>query len=181
MNSRLKPIPRMEEREFGFRFGKRFKRHYAFSSLLSLEKAIKEWRPSDCFVSVAYYEYEKPYLKMNWRGADLFFDLDHEENTRIALADAVTIYESLISDFGLSSLEIIFSGAKGYHVVAYDDVVHKLNSRDRREIVDFMCGRYGVETIDKQASCDVKRLRRVPGTVNSKSGRVCVIQKDKKR
>ena len=107
-----------------------------------------------------------------WLGAELFYDVDCRDNLRLARADAETVYEVLLDDFALTEVELRFSGAKGYHVIAFDKEPQILDRRGRQEIVDYIVGNYGVTTIDAPASCDVKRLRRLIGTKNS-NGEYC--------
>lgn len=53
------------------------------------------------------------------------------------------IEEFLIPDFGFSKDEILvnFSGRRGYHIHIYNETVHQLDQRARREIVDYITGR----------------------------------------
>jgi len=167
----VEKIKEIEKREFGFFVGSRenpiMVRKKRFRTQEDLENFIRTHNPLDCFVSVAYYDGDE------WIGADLFFDLDSKENTALARADAETIYEVLLDDFGLKEVTMNFSGSKGYHVIATDEVIRELTTRDRREICDYLIGKYKVETLDTKASIDVKRLRRIEGTINSKSGKLC--------
>jgi DNA primase catalytic subunit len=143
-----------------------------------LRRFIARNNPSDCYVSVAFYD--NSFAMEGWRGAELFFDLDCEENIKMARADAETVYEVLLDDFALKEVELRFSGAKGYHLLVHDKEPQCLRTQARKEIVDYMVGKYGVKTIDAPASCDVKRLRRIAGTVNSKTGKFCEIVKWRK-
>ncbi|RLI17447.1 hypothetical protein DRO49_03620 [Candidatus Bathyarchaeota archaeon] len=171
----MEKIKEIEKREFGFFVGSRenpvMVRKKRFRTQEDLENFIRTHNPLDCFVSVAYYDGGE------WIGADLFFDLDSKENTTLARADAETIYEVLLDDFGLKEVTMNFSGSKGYHVIATDEVIRELTTRDRREICDYLIGKYKVETLDTKASIDVKRLRRIEGTINSKSGKLCSLIK----
>ena len=103
--------------------------------------------------------------------------MNSKENITLARADAETVYEVLLDDFGLKEVTMNFSGSKGYHVIATDEVIRELTTRDRREICDYLIGKYKVETLDTKASIDVKRLRRIEGTINSKSGKLCSLIK----
>lgn len=167
----MEKIKEIEKREFGFFFSHGqdpiMVRKKRFSTQQSLEAFIRAHNPLDCFVSVAYYDGDE------WIGADLFFDLDSKENITLARADAETVYEVLLDDFGLKEVTMNFSGSKGYHIIATDKVIRELTTRDRREICDYLIGKYKVETLDTKASIDVKRLRRIEGTINSKSGKLC--------
>jgi len=167
----IEEIEEISKREFGFMFGNRMVRRLSFYTQRELEDYINSHHPSDCYVSVAFYDF--PVDMKGWKGAELFFDCDSKENIKIAYADALTIYDVLINDFGLKRIEMRFSGAKGYHVISFDKEPQILNRKAREQICDYIKRRYGVVTLDAPASCDVKRLRRICGSVNSKSGKRC--------
>ena len=178
----IEKIREIEKREFGFMFEDRLDprkikmvRYKMFLLQAELERYIRENQPAHCFVSTAYYS--TSFDMKGWTGADLFFDGDYEKNLILPRADAETIYEALLDDFALKDVTLNFSGSKGYHVIAFDEASRCLDGRARREIVDYMVGRYRVETIDAPASCDVRRLRRITGTINSKSGKYCEVIK----
>lgn len=171
----IEKISEIEKREFGFMIGGRMMRHKTFMADAWLSRYIAVDNPDDCYVSVAFYD--GPSMMRDWRGAELFFDIDHKENLKLARADAETVYEVLLDDFALKDVSFRFSGSKGYHVVVHDKEPQILDSRARREIVDYMVGKYGVETIDAPTSGDISRLRRIAGTKNSKSGEYCRIIK----
>ena len=192
-------IPDIEKREFGFLFpshivgrgkdekqGKDKKqkpimsRHLSFPSDDAVWRYIEKRKPLDCFYSTAYYEHPSA-LKMDekgWLGADLFYDLDGavEYMSKIR-AEAATIEYALKlkgeNGFALESIEVFFSGAKGYHVVASDVDIRKMEGDARVDMVDYLVGKYKCEFIDVPASTDTHRLRRMPGTKNSKSGKFC--------
>jgi DNA primase small subunit len=180
-------VPDIQRREFGFLFRSQkdekpvMVRHIAFLSDMALWKFIEKRKPSDCFLSTAYYH--NPLAKKmgdkGWEGADLFFDLDGDPDELFAVkGEATTIRYVLREDFDLDS-QLIFSGCKGYHILVLTDDkgALKLGKDERREIIDYLKEKYHCTFIDEAASCDVHRLRRLPGTVNSKSGKTCEIVK----
>jgi len=174
----IENIENIWEREFGFVFPRSegsketfMRRYVSFATQKELEKDIKMNKPLDCYVSVAFYKY--PQNMEGWLRAELFFDFDYNENTKLAYVDALTTYEVLLSDFGLENISIRFSGSKGYHVIVHDFTPQILGTKERRAIVDYLIGKYKIETLDMAASCDVKRLRRIAGTKNSKSRKLC--------
>lgn len=177
--TKIESIERIEQREFGFVMeeGGRvyMKRKVMFFSQEELEYFIQRNNPLHCYVSVAFYEY--PSQMEGYRFAELLFDLDSKENLRLAAADAETVYEVLLDDFGLEKVDMRFSGSKGYHVVVHDEKPRILGRAARREIVDYLVLKYGVQTLDEAASCDIRRLRRIYNTVNSKSGKKCILIK----
>jgi len=176
---KIEEIERIEEREFGFVFAvgseKIMKRKLKFHSQDELEYFIKTHDPLDCYVSVAFYTF--PTAMEGWQGSVLFFDFDSKDNLRLAAADAETAYEVLLDDFGLEKVDMRFSGSKGYHVIVHDEEPRMLGTAERREIVDYLVLKYGVQTLDEAASCDTRRLRRIYNTVNSKSGKRCILIK----
>lgn len=171
----LETIEDIRSREFGFMqngpTGVYMKRHATFSDADALRAYIERWEPVGCYVSVA--RYDDPATMSGWRGADLFFDIDSEDRIPLAQAQAHTVYESLLDDFGLEEVSLRFSGAKGYHVIATDERPRILDSACRREMVYYFQAKYGVTCIDAPASCDTRRIRRIAGTRNAKSGRFC--------
>lgn len=174
----IEQIQEIQNREFGFMrpgVGKKLimERHLRFVTSLQLRERIAANNNVDCFVSVATYD--DPVHMSGWLGADLFFDIDNKDNLALARADAETVYEVLIDDFALKEVSLRFSGAKGYHVIATDERPRILGSKERREIVDYMTEKYNVVSIDAPVSGDVKRLRRIAGTINSKSGKYCKV------
>ena len=135
-------------------------------------------------MSVAYYEKpaERKMSDKVWRGADLFFDLDlnagSNGNLNDVLFEAISIRDVLDTDFGLDS-DLIFSGSKGYHIVSNtdDQRVLRLGSKERSEIVLYLKVKYRCKYIDGAVTRDIHRLRRIPGTINSKSEKMCDIVK----
>jgi Eukaryotic-type DNA primase, catalytic (small) subunit len=177
-------IPNIEQREFGFLFPARegklvMQRHLTFRSGNALRAFIEERKPLDCFLSIAYYKNPSA-RKMDakgWKGADFYFDLDGSPDEITAVkGEAVVIRYALKDDFDIDS-QLIFSGCKGYHVVSMtdDDKVLTMASNARGEIVDYLKEKYKCRFIDGPCSRDVHRFRRLPGTVNSKSGNMCKI------
>ena len=179
----------IKQREFGFIFPFRRQkknwesckyvmlRHKSFDSEKEVWKFIKETNPLDCFISTAYYHNPatRKMADKGWIGADLFFDLDGRPSEIAQVkGEAVMIRYALKEDFDLNS-SLIFSGAKGFHVVATsnDKNVLEMESDARREIVDYFKQRYKCRFIDEPVTCDIHRLRRLPMTVNSNSGKMC--------
>lgn len=119
--------------------------------------------------------------------------IDYTEVTtdclKLVYRKAVELTKILKEDFGLEG-EIIFSGNRGFHVNVdcYGDCA-LLDREDRKEIVEYLtepkvepgrpedvgwAGRLarGFEPInlDAQVTIDIYRLRRIPGSINGKSG-----------
>jgi DNA primase small subunit len=59
-----------------------------------------------------------------------------------AKAETIKLLDMLIQDFGFSKDEIrvSFSGHRGYHVHVETEAIETLDTMDRKEIVDYVCG-----------------------------------------
>jgi DNA primase small subunit len=171
-------IPKIRRREFGFTFNGHLDRHFSFHQEKQLNRFILKYRPTEAFVSIAYYENPsgRPMKNKKWQGSDLFFDVD-AVSIRDAYMDTKKILKSLQNDFGLDKAEIAvnFSGRRGYHTIVFseDKGIQKLGGKERGEIIEFLKVRQGVENIDPIASTDIHRLRRLEGSQNAKSGKLC--------
>ena len=177
----MEAIRDIKLREFGFSWNKgqkwnektgetsditKFERKIGFMSEEELWSYIEIHKPADVYLSVAYWTFPENACTKNgfWNGADLFFDLD-SDNLKQAYADACVIYDGLQDDFGMDDVEIIFSGCKGYHVVAYGWKANKswtrklreLGGNERVEIVNYFVEKYRCETIDEAVTRDVNR------------------------
>ena len=149
------PPSRLAQREFGViteRGG--MWRHLGFGTEKELASFLVKHVPLHAYHSSTYYE--KPNARTmdekKWLGADLIFDLDadHIHGTekmtmeemlaavKVQFRKLVDIY--LLGDFGFDEkdVKIIFSGGRGYHAHISSDKVLKLDSHERREIVDYI-------------------------------------------
>lgn len=100
------------------------------------------------------------------RGDQIVFDFDSKEDIGAAQKDAITLIERLISDnFPVESIEIAFSGGKGFHISAH---VSELLSPDEIKQVAFHYAN-DLKTFDK-VIYDSNRLIRLTFTKNLKSG-----------
>ncbi len=162
----------IKHREFGFNFKFGFVRKKEFGSVDELVGYIERNQPLDCFVSIA--RYNNPGKMEGWLGSDLFFDIDISGgDVNRVYNEALSVFDALKSDFGLDNVVLNVSGSKGFHVLVFDDVIQRMSSSDRREVVDYLMVKYDVVHIDAPSSCDIHRLRRLEGTRNSKSGLFC--------
>ena len=148
----------LEQREWGFVLfnpnapALRMRRHVGFSGREELFQYIKNLVPQHTYYSTAYYE--KPdagtMADKGWCGADLVFDLDADHIMRgpydRMLARVKEETEKLISiltvEFGMDpkTIELVFSGGRGYHVHVKDIVFRGWGSSERRELIDYVCG-----------------------------------------
>jgi DNA primase small subunit len=150
--------PALEQREWGFIFfdpsaGIHMRRHMSFSSRQELTDYIRSMVPAHAYYSTAYYAYPAA-ATMNdkeWAGADLIFDLDADHVVRGVAYDVMLervkeetqkLIGMLSGELGFSekTMELAFSGGRGYHIHIRDLEVREWGSQERRELVDYVCG-----------------------------------------
>ena len=156
------PVPppsRFARREFAafpFRETTMMRRHASLSTEEGFHEFLVREVPRHVYYSSAYYRYpDHPTMaQKEWLGADLIFDLDADhlrgagsldlagqlELVKSRLIDLVDDF--LTGDFGIpaSSLRLVFSGGRGYHVHVLDPAFWPLNSPERRELVEYIQG-----------------------------------------
>jgi DNA primase small subunit len=150
--------PALEQREWGFVFFDpspefHMRRHMSFSSRQELTDYIRSMVPAHAYYSTAYYAYPSA-ATMNdkeWCGADLIFDLDADHVVRGVPYDVMLervkeetlkLVGMLSEELGFSekTMELAFSGGRGYHIHIRDMEVREWGSQERRELVDYVCG-----------------------------------------
>jgi DNA primase small subunit len=147
----------LEQREWGFVLfnplsdAMWMRRHIGFSGRDELFQYIKNIIPRHVYYSTAYYE--KPdagtMADKGWCGADLIFDLDADHIMRgpydqmLARVKVETekLLAILIDEFGMDpkTIELVFSGGRGYHVHVKDIAFRGWGSAERRELIDYVC------------------------------------------
>lgn len=150
--------PALEQREWGFVLFNpgasemRMRRHVGFLSRDELFEYLKNLAPQHTYYSTAYYETPDAgtMADKGWCGADLIFDLDADHIVRGAydmmLARVKEETEKLIAilldEFGMDpkTIELAFSGGRGYHVHVRDLAFRNWGSAERRELIDYVCG-----------------------------------------
>ena len=138
-------------------------------------KAITAWRNEfgnrDVYASVC--RFDRPDRGSNYV-CDFFLDLDGDNLAEVreqALKACLLLNERLGIAFG--SLDIFFSGAKGFHLLVPSEVFGEPDHQHALVVWRALAGRLakeGVQNIDLgiyQAS----RILRLPNSINSKSGR----------
>jgi len=150
--------PSIGQREWGFILFSpgttetRMRRHIGFSDSGELTSYIQNLIPQHAYYSTAYYE--KPdagtMADKGWCGADLIFDLDADHIVRgpydQMLARVKEETEKLLSmltdEFGIDpkTINLVFSGGRGYHVHLRDIAFRNWGSPERRELIDYVCG-----------------------------------------
>jgi len=148
----------LEQREWGFVLfspnapAMRMRRHVGFSGREELFQYLKNLVPQHTYYSTAYYE--KPdagtMADKGWCGADLVFDLDADHIIRgpydqmLARVKEETgkLLSMLTIEFGMDpkTIELVFSGGRGYHVHVKDIAFRGWGSAERRELIDYVCG-----------------------------------------
>jgi DNA primase small subunit len=149
-------------REWGFIFFDELpdvvmRRHKAFSRENEALDYIRGMVPAHAYHSAAYYEFPgaATMKEKKWQGADLIFDLDadhlpgkvysyKEMLDNVKSETEKLLFDFLLGDFGFSEdeISIVFSGGRGYHIHVRDlsEKVIKMESGERREIVDYLSG-----------------------------------------
>ncbi len=117
--------------------------------------------------------------------SDLVFDIDGEnseiKNIEKARKESIKLLKFL-DEHKISIKYLAFSGSKGFHIVCEDPFKNTLkcplereekNRRNSRQI-SLNVFDSGIKT-DSRVTIDTRRILRVPGTINSKSGYCCRI------
>ncbi|MCS7130499.1 MAG: DNA primase catalytic subunit PriS [Archaeoglobaceae archaeon] len=144
-----------ERREFAFVPFETFpefimQRHISFTSEEDFRGYVTLNVPAHVYYSSAYYQNpEKERMEeKHWLGADLIFDIDAdhlpltsnsmEKALEVAKKEVKKLLQVLKLDFGIKEAEVFFSGARGYHIHVCEEEFLKLDSAERREIVDYI-------------------------------------------
>ena len=157
----------------------------------TLQQWLVRYRPSDVYYSTSCWlspetigRREKTPLSANiFLSSDIVFDIDRSPfshaNLELARLDTQDLL-AFCAERNLPVKYIAFSGSKGFHVICSDphryDSPNPLVREDsakavRREII--ACVQKEGINIDPKITTDTRRIIRVPGTINSKTGYVC--------
>jgi DNA primase small subunit len=149
--------PALEQREWGFVLFNpgasemRMRRHVGFTSRDELFEYLKSVVPQHTYYSTAYYERPDAgtMAEKGWCGADLIFDLDADHIVRGAYDQMLArvkeetekLIAMLLDEFGMDpkTIELVFSGGRGYHVHVRDLAFRNWGSAERRELIDYVC------------------------------------------
>lgn len=149
--------PAIEQREWGFLFfdpapDVRMRRHMAFSTREEAEEYLRTMVPAHVYFSTAYYAMPAaPAMQEKiWAGADLIFDLDADHIVRgpyQMMLDRVKeetekLLKMLTAELGIApeTIQVAFSGGRGYHIHVRDNAIREWGSVERRELIDYACG-----------------------------------------
>jgi hypothetical protein len=166
------------------------------------EEVLRRWlvryRPSDVYYSTSCWlvpenlgrRERTPVSDNIFLSSDIVFDVDRSPfsvgNLELARLDTLRLL-AFCDDNHLAVKYIAFSGSKGFHVVCTDARCYSDPSpfvredeakAARKEIIARVLAE-GI-TIDTKITADTRRIIRVPGTINSKTGYVCTrLSRDK--
>ncbi|MFX0173155.1 MAG: hypothetical protein ACFE9L_14760 [Candidatus Hodarchaeota archaeon] len=179
-----------------FRFilptGRFWKLPYQISNNKSFNKWIQRRKPLDvyystsCWLSPTTVGAKGEILSENlFLFSDLAFDIDGKDyrikSLEKARKETITLLEFL-KDHNISVKYIAFSGSKGFHVVCKDPFNRSIEDPlEREEKTKEMKKQIAQELlnqgikIDSRVTVDSRRILRVPGTINSRSGYCCRI------
>lgn len=159
----------------------------------ALQKWLIRYRPSDVYYSTSCWlapeklgRRERTPLSENiFLSADIVFDIDRTpfslHNLELARRDTLRLL-AFCDDNRIPVKYIAFSGSKGFHVVCADTrrypdpsplVREDMAKAVRREILARVLGE-GIN-VDTRITADTRRILRVPGTINGKSGYICTV------
>lgn len=160
VTSRIELPDRFARREYAFVFfgGRGMMRHLGFDKKTTFSNFLKEKNPQHVYYSSAYYQKpDAPRMQEKiWMGAELIFDLDsdhlddaekmsYDHQLKLVKKEFYKLVNDfLLNDFGFDEkkLDLYFSGGRGYHCHVKDPCVFDMDSNERREIVDYITGRY---------------------------------------
>lgn len=128
----------------------------------------KKYHNHDLFASVARYEQPDNNSKSI---VPLYFDIDAPNDLNIAREDTIRLCELLCDRIGISydSLEIYFSGRKGFHVIVPVEVFCSRYSRQTLSLLKIMAQRaqaIGILHLDTGVYT-AKRILRLPNSKHS--------------
>ena len=158
ISNSLEVPPSLDSREWGFIFfdeEKGMHRHKSYLRRNELLDYVRSIVPAHIYHSAAYYQKPSaPTMKEKiWKGADLIFDLDADhirkapnsygEMLALVKKETFRLLTFLTDDFGFDerSMNVVFSGGRGYHIHVRHPIVLSLKNDERREIVDYLTGR----------------------------------------
>ncbi len=127
---------------------------------------------------------------------DLYFDVDYDNkdyHQGIQMVDELWNGLDDLNILGDSEIQIVFSGGKGFHLIAngyYDNAISYISKRPLREYVNAPDKNYRLEShyqllvsllkeskpnllLDWMVTWDNRRIIRLPGTIHGKTLRVC--------
>lgn len=167
--------------EFGGHNGRFFRRNIFFcigeqGYKEEIRKFRKEYGNTDIYECVYAFS-DKDNIEESLLYGPLYFDLDGDiHNDFEALKrDATGIVTYFVSEIGLKHEEVsvYFSGAKGFHIIVSPLVLGIEPSSNLNEIykawANYLYETHNIKSLDLKIY-DKRRLLRLPGSINSKTG-----------
>jgi hypothetical protein len=191
----LSPITDLSHRHFRILLpcGTFFKVQDRVRDAATLQHWLVRYRPTDVYYSTSCWlspeslgRRERTPLSANiFLSSDIVFDIDKSpfsiDNLECARQNTLRLI-AFCAEQNISVKYIAFSGSKGFHIVCSDmgryDHPHPLAREDvaktvRKEIIARVLAE-GI-VFDIKITGDTRRIIRVPGTINSKTGYVCTV------
>ena len=190
----LNLVPQVKFRHFRFRLlnGYFYKVKRKIRNSSDLQEFLVEATPLDVYYSTACWlnphiiasRLEKDILKNIYISCDLSFDIDVSKlvnNLEEAKHQAIAIIDFLTGK-GFKIRYSAFSGSKGFHIVCDDpwkDESTEMDPKkremraieDRKKLVKE--AKDNLIIFDEKVTVDTRRIIRLPGTINSKTGLIC--------
>jgi DNA primase catalytic subunit len=190
----LTPVTNLKFRHFRLRLldGTFHKVKQKIRTPQNLQKIIEDYTPLDVYYSTATWlnphiiagRLDKDILKNIYISCDLSFDIDISNQIK-TLVEAKTQTLNL-SDFlttrGIRIRYYAFSGSKGFHIVCDDPwtseeseaepLKRELKAIERRKNLVHEASEEEL-LFDQKVTIDTRRIIRLPGTINSKTGLAC--------
>jgi DNA primase catalytic subunit len=158
-----------------------------------LQHWLARYRPTDVYYSTSCWlspenlgRREGTPLSDNiFLSSDIVFDIDRSpftfENLDDARMDTLRLVEFCRNE-GLPVRYIAFSGSKGFHLVCTDTVRYDTPdpraredlAKNRRRAILSRVQAAGI-AVDPRITPDTRRIIRVPGTINSRTGHICTV------
>lgn len=193
---KLDSIPDLKFRHFRFRLfdGSFYKIKRKIRDPSDLKECLVDMAPMDVYYSTACWlnphliasRIDKDILRNVIISCDLSFDID--VGKRISNLDEARHQAIAMNDFlaskGFKVRYSAFSGSKGFHIVCDDPwksdsselapLKREMKAIDERKRI-VQEAREGGITFDEKVTVDTRRIIRLPGTINSKTGFLCTV------
>jgi DNA primase catalytic subunit len=190
----LKLIQEVKFRHFRFRLldGYFYKVKRKIRDSSDLQKCLAEVTPLDVYYSTACWlnphiiasRLDKDILKNIYISCDLSFDIDvsNKVNNLVEAKHQAIAVNDFLAEKGFKIRYSAFSGSKGFHIVC-DDPWKDENTEmepkkreikaidERKKLVKE--ARDNKIIFDEKVTVDTRRIIRLPGTINSKTGLIC--------
>jgi len=159
----------------------------------TLQRWLTRYRPSDVYYSTSCWLAPEnlgrregtPLADNLFLSADIVFDIDRSPFSCTTLEDARWDTQKLVNfcqNEGMPVKYIAFSGSKGFHVIctdtarydAADPRIREDMAKAKRKDILARVQETGI-VVDPKITPDTRRIIRVPGTINSKTGYLCTV------